>query len=191
MSEAHRPIPPLSPVRLAGMAMRPLPVALLRPALEIALAVMHRRHGAVFDRMKSVGAPTLLIDPVDLPLVFLLDLDPDAPGLRAFDDAPAVAASATIRAPFLRLVDLLEGRIDGDALFFSRELVIEGDTEVVLALRNAVDGEEIDLIADAASLAGPLAGPADRLARGAAALAARAAADLDALRAAVAGPVRR
>ncbi|WP_255542362.1 hypothetical protein [Azospirillum sp. INR13] len=50
------------------------------------------------------------------------------------------------------------GRIDGDALFFRRELTISGDTALILALRNTLDGEdEMDLMADAASIAGPLA----------------------------------
>jgi predicted lipid carrier protein YhbT len=42
------------------------------------------------------------------------------------------------------LVGMLDGSYDGDALFFSRDLVIEGDTSAVLALRNALDDAEID-----------------------------------------------
>jgi len=57
------------------------------------------------------------------------------------------------------LIDLLEGRLDGDALFFSRELTVEGDTEAVLLLRNAVDSDEVDLFEDLLSVLGPLAGP--------------------------------
>jgi predicted lipid carrier protein YhbT len=66
------------------------------------------------------------------------------------------------------LLGLVHGVYDGDALFFSRDLVIEGDTEAVLALRNAIDNEEIDLAKEAAGLFGPLeslaAGPARKLA---------------------------
>jgi len=41
------------------------------------------------------------------------------------------------------MIELLEGRADGDALFFSRTLTVEGDMEAVVALRNAIDGSEI------------------------------------------------
>ena len=42
------------------------------------------------------------------------------------------------------LLNLLEGRIDGDALFFTRGLVITGDTAAIVGLRNTLDREEID-----------------------------------------------
>ncbi len=57
---------------------------------------------------------------------------------------------------------MLHGRYDGDALFFSRDLMIEGDTEVVLALRNALDDAELDLGAELAAMAGPLKGAVRR-----------------------------
>ena len=44
------------------------------------------------------------------------------------------------------LLKLMEGRVDGDALFFSRTLNIEGDTEAVLTLRNAVDSADVRLV---------------------------------------------
>jgi hypothetical protein len=85
----------------------------------------------------------------------------------------------------MTLFDLMEGRLDGDALFFSRALVIEGNTEVVVALRNALDGEEIDLLDDVLSLFGPFNPLARLLAGRAEALLGRAAADLASLRGAL------
>ena len=137
---------------------------------------MRRRHPAVFDRLSSLSDSQLLIDPVDLPFVFLLRFGPH-PSLTAIDDPDAieaVEATASIRASLPKLIDLLEGRVDGDALFFSRELIIEGDTEVVVALRNAVDGADIDLMTDVLSPLGPLARPARRLAPSASVILARA-----------------
>ena len=69
-------------------------------------------------------------------------------------------ATATIRGSLPLLIDLLEGRLDGDALFFNRELTVVGDTEAVLLLRNAVDSDEVDVLGDLLSIFGPLAGPA-------------------------------
>ena len=50
---------------------------------------------------------------------------------------------------------MLHGAEDGDALFFSGELQIGGDTSAVLALRNALDDAELDLTEELAALPGP------------------------------------
>lgn len=193
MDRSRRLTPPFSPVLLAGLAARPLPPAALQPALALAVRILKRRHPGLFDRLKGVGAPSFLIDPIDLPFDFLLETDPERPRLTALSATAATtqAASATIRGPLMMLVDLAEGRLDGDALFFSRDLVVEGDTEAVVALRNAVDDSEIDLTADLASMFGPLAGPARLTINGVAALVSRAAGDLETLRNAVIAPAVR
>lgn len=155
------------------------------------MTAMKRRHPGVFERLGELGAPSYVIDPVDLPLVLLLRFDGEASSLTAARDAEGLNASATIRGPLLVLIDLLEGRLDGDALFFSRDLVIEGDTEAVVALRNAVDSADVDLLSDVLSLLGPLAGPARLAAGGAIAVFSRAARDLETLRAAIIAPETR
>ncbi len=182
------PPPPLSPVLLAGFLVRPLPPILLQPVLDLAMMAIRRRHPGLFERFSDIQNPLLVIDPVDLPLVFRLDADPLSPRLSAVRDAGDLSASATIRGPLLTLMELLEGRIDGDGLFFSRELSIEGDTEVVVALRNAIDSVEIDIIGDVLSLLGPLAGPSRNAVGVAQGLFDRAARDLQSLRAAVIAP---
>ncbi|MBW7837735.1 MAG: SCP2 sterol-binding domain-containing protein [Sphingomonadales bacterium] len=140
----------------------PLPPAgkILNPLLALVMTTMRRRHGAVFDRLSGLGGKRVRIEPTSLPFAFLLTLAPTSAGARLRLADPRDMADAVIRGPLAVLLDLLEGRLDGDALFFSRLLTIEGDTEVILALRNAVDGEDIDLAADLASPFGPLAGPA-------------------------------
>ncbi len=188
---SRHPAPPLSPILLAGFGLRLVPPAVLRPALGVAMAAMKRRHPDVFARLAELGEPSYLIDPVDLPLVFLLRLDRQTPTLTAASSSEGFEATATIRGPLLVLIDLLEGRLDGDALFFSRELVVEGSTEAVVALRNAVDGADIDLLSDALSLLGPFAGPARLAAGGAIALFSRAAEDLETLRTAIIAPAMR
>lgn len=62
---------------------------------------------------------------------------------------------------------LIDGSYDGDALFFSRDLVVEGDIEAVIALRNAIDDAGVDLVADTAALLGPLGPLGERLLGGA------------------------
>lgn len=149
----------LSPIKLAGMLMRPLPLAPLQPLLAIAIAVMRRQHPAIFERLAELDNPLFVIDPIDVPFVFKLCLRETRPSLIASRHFNAEAITAIIRGPLAMLVDLLEGRLDGDALFFSRELTVEGDTEAVLLLRNAIDSDEVDLFEDLLSVLGPLAKP--------------------------------
>lgn len=151
--------------RLALMAAVPLPKAVLQPALDLMVTVLRRRHPGAFERLADLPESHILVDPVDLPLAFLMRLGPQGVALRL--TARGAASDAVIRGAFAHLLDLLEGRTDGDALFFNRDLVIEGDTAAVVALRNAVDGEDIDLAADLAAFLGPfgaLLGPARRAA---------------------------
>lgn len=156
---------PAPTVLLAGIAAAPLSPLLLQPGLTFALGVMRRRHPDLFDRLSSLTDPTYLINPVDLPLVFMLSLDPDHPRLVALRHSRGVKTAASISGPLSALIDLLQGRVDGDALFFSRELVVEGDIGAIVALRNAVESVEIDLANDLLSVLGPLAGPAEQAIR--------------------------
>lgn len=191
MSRSDAVLPPLSPVLLAGFAARPIPPSALQPILNMAMRQVHSRHPAVFERLQPLGPSSFRIDPVDLPVVFRLEVNGGAPRLtvsRVRDDRPA---TASIQGPFAALLALLEGRIDGDALFFSRTLVLEGDTEAVLALRNAVDGEDINLLEDFLQYMGPLAGPARALGSHLGRVWSRAGADLATLQRALLDPALR
>ncbi|WP_417830967.1 ubiquinone anaerobic biosynthesis accessory factor UbiT [Terasakiella sp.] len=193
-SHKKGPVAPLSPVLLAGIAARPLPHKLLQPAFNAAIKQMHRQHPDVFDRLKSVNSPRFLIDPVDLPFSFVMDTLAEAPALEIVDsdtDERELYTQAAIRGPLLLLIELLEGRIDGDALFFSRDLVVEGDTEAVLALRNAVDGADIDVHNDLLAFFGPLAKPADLAAQAAGNIFKRFTRDLETLSRATLAPLQR
>ena len=193
MSETPRQAPPLSPVLLAGFALRPVPPALLGPFLNLALTAVSRRHPDVMARLETLGDAEFLIDPVDLPFSFLLRPGAPSPVLKPVggDGEGIGRPTAIIRAPLLALIDLLEGRLDGDALFFSRDLAIEGDTEAVLTLRNALDSGEIDLIEDLLSPLGPLDRPARWALTAFGAVFTRAARDLETLRDAFVAPVAR
>lgn len=117
------------------------------------LRILEARHPRAFTALGELPDARLLIDPVDAPAALMLRVGPTL-ALRVCDRT--AEAEATVRGPCARLLDLLEGRIDGDALFFRRELSIEGDTALILALRNTLDGEEMDLFGDVAAAAGPL-----------------------------------
>lgn len=193
MLQSGRNAPALSPVLLFGFGMRGLPRPVLQAAADLAMAALAKAHPEVFARLKGLSNPNFLIEPVDLPVRFHLCVAPAAPALRVVgeDEAPGLVVAATIRGPLKALIELLEGRVDGDALFFSRTLAVEGDMGAVVALRNAVDGSDVSLFEVLLRRLGPLAGPARSLLGAGGAIYRRAERDLETLRTAVIAPVQR
>tara|TARA_R110001583_G_scaffold39741_3_gene127337 strand:+ start:43719 stop:44540 length:822 start_codon:yes stop_codon:yes gene_type:complete len=160
--------PAFTPFLLLGPITAGLPGWLIDRVLAHAIATMQARHGAVFDRLESYigkddsqqGAAGIIVSPVDLGIDLYMQLDPVKPVLRRATGRDRASAQATIVGPLPALLQLLEGTSDGDALFFSRTLKIEGRTDVVVALRNALDGETIDVraaIVESFGMMGPLA----------------------------------
>lgn len=97
----------------------PLPPLPLPPRLRAALAPLKGR----LLRLEVAGlgfAPQLTLGPL---------------GLRAALGTPDV----TVRASFEDYVRLALRQEDPDTLFFSRRLVIEGDTALGLEIKNALD----------------------------------------------------
>jgi predicted lipid carrier protein YhbT len=175
---------------LAGLLLRPVPAVLLRPFADAAMAVMSRRHHDLFARLAPLAGATFLIEPTDIPLRFTLRFSSGAPTLALLScDEPAPLASVTVRAPFAVLIELLEGRRDADALFFARDLAIEGDTEAALFLRNAIEAADIDVAADLIAGFGPFAPVARAAWRWAQSAFERLARDLALLRDAALAPV--
>ena len=177
---------------LLGLVARPVPPAVIEALMGLAVRRLHARCPAMFARLRPLADKVILIDPVDLPFRAALRLGARPPSVRVGrDDDPMPAAAAVISAPLPLLIDLLEGRADGDALFFSRDLAIEGDTEAVLLLRNAVDGAGIDVLEALLATLGPLSGPARRLVGVGHDLVERLVRDLEAVRLALIAPKAR
>ena len=147
---------PKFPVALA-LPMRVAPLLPLRFACARLMASLAKRRPRLFARLGEHAMKTVLIDPTDLPIVFRLSPDPRDPRLEVERDGAGGEQDARIAGPLAALIGLVHGAYDGDALFFSRDLVIEGDTEIIVALRNAIDNEEIDLAEEGAQLFGPFA----------------------------------
>jgi predicted lipid carrier protein YhbT len=143
-------------------AIRPLPLAPLDPLLGLVLRAVLRRHPAVFDRLGGHAQKRFGLQPTDLPFALVLAPRPESPRISAVRSLPRHGLDARISGPLRALVALAEGEMDGDALFFSRTLAVEGDMEAVVALRNAMDGEGLDLVRDVAAALGPLSPLAER-----------------------------
>lgn len=143
------------PKPLAG-ALRLLP----KPPLSVALTLLTRRilqaHPGLIARLGDQAGKSFALDPTDLPIVLVLSLPGGQPRIAVQSDASG--ADCRIAGKLSALLGLVHGAVDGDALFFSRDVVIDGDTEAALALRNAVDDAELDLSEEIARLA-PLFAP--------------------------------
>jgi predicted lipid carrier protein YhbT len=141
------------PSLAAPLAVVPIPV--VEAAVRLMFRSLLKRHPALFERLGEHKGKRYGFRPVDLPLVFLVE--PARPAVSVMRKPADVAADAVVEGPLFLLLALLEGRSDADALFFSRALAVTGDMEAMLALRNALDGCEIDLPRDLGASAGPLA----------------------------------
>lgn len=148
-----------SPLLVAGMMIRPLPVAPLNHLLRHISQKIQNNHPAILERLRPLAGTHFLICPTDLPhnmRLIIGELHVDC----MIEDEFLGPVDVTIRGPFLSLMDMMDGRVDGDALFFSRRLTVEGDTEALLILRNAMDSDDIDLRAEILNSFGPLKTPA-------------------------------
>jgi len=131
-----------------------------KPALDLGsaalLAAMRRHHPQLFAVLAECRQTRVLVELTDPPRRFLLQYGGGAPTLRVVDDQADVAADAELKGGLEAMVALLEARVDGDALFFTRELTVSGDTAAVVTLRNILDRETISVLDEASSLFGPL-----------------------------------
>lgn len=146
-------LPALPP--LAGSLLQALPRALVAWPLQRVTASFARRHREVFARLGRHATQAYLIDPLDLPFAFRLRPRPVRPTLEVLPRPLARGWDARIAGRLSALLGMVHGMLDGDALFFSRDLLIEGDIEAVLALRNALDDAEVDLLSELLAALGP------------------------------------
>lgn len=137
----------------------PPPVFVLQPLLEhIAVRVAQRRP-ELFARLGDSCKKRFLIDPTNLPFFLLLKPDPQKPQLTAHNRGSEIEHDVCISATFRTLLKMIDSQSDSDALFFTRDLQITGDTEAIVALRNALDDMDGTLASDVAASFGPLSRP--------------------------------
>ncbi|WP_434722843.1 ubiquinone anaerobic biosynthesis accessory factor UbiT [Mesorhizobium sp. RIZ17] len=117
-----------------------LPLGLL---LTQSLRSLARREPRLFERLGEHRSARYFIDPTDLAFAFTVVPDGDRSVVRVVRKSETATSSVLIRGPLLTLLSLLDGTLDGDALFFSRVISISGRTEAVLALRNTIEDAEL------------------------------------------------
>ncbi len=156
----RRPIHPLQPI---GRVFAGLPPPLVAPPLGLVAARLRRSHARALSRIPFDEPRRLLVEATDVGARLLVVARRGDLRLRAAPVGAAVEVEAVVSGPLGALLDIATGASDGDALFFSRELTIEGDTELVVALRNAFDDAHVDL-AGLIGIPGPVRRPLARLA---------------------------
>jgi predicted lipid carrier protein YhbT len=137
-----------------------MPLVLLQPILGHIAAHVADSRPELFARLGVHASKRFLIDPSDLPFVLVLGPNPARPQLRAYRRSEQPRHDAAIAGMFLNLLDLIDGSLDGDAQFFSRDLRVSGDVEAVVALRNALDDCEGGALDSVVAALGPLSKPA-------------------------------
>jgi predicted lipid carrier protein YhbT len=152
------------PLTTAALAL--VPSRALDRLVALLMRGMRRQHPKLFSNFGRLDTATIQILPADLPHRFAITYGNGSMTIRVLPAGPLPPADASIRARLAVLIDMLEGRIDGDAMFFTRDIEITGSTEVIVAVRNTLDREEIVLRDDIVRLFGPLERPARRVARG-------------------------
>lgn len=139
------------PLRLiSSLALLPL-----QPVLAMVVCRIAQRHPEVLERLGPHQTTRFLIDPADLPFALYLRPDPANLELRAVPRGALPEHDARIAGKFFRLLRLIDCDEDGDAMFFSRDLQVSGDTEAVVTLRNALDNVEGSLAGGVADMFGP------------------------------------
>ncbi|MGU3400661.1 SCP2 domain-containing protein [Brucellaceae bacterium D45D] len=132
---------------------RLVPPFLLTPVVSRVFLQVLRQHPGLFERLGDYVNRRFGFSPSDLPFNFLVE--PGIPRITVLRKSETPETDAAIEGPLVMLLALLEGKLDGDALFFSRDITVTGDMEAMLALRNALDDCNVDLPADLGKGAGP------------------------------------
>lgn len=127
----------------------------LQPLLAHIARGVARSHPSIFARLGRHCTSRFIVDPIGLPILLYLRPDPARPMLRAMRRSRHVDHDARIAAPLPVLLRMVDADVDGDAMFFSRDLEISGDTEAVVSLRNAIDSMDCRLTVAVAAMFGP------------------------------------
>lgn len=141
---AGRSPPPLKSLlqHVPSLLLTPIPLALLQPLFARIATHVAQSRPELFARLGPHAGKRFLIDPTDLPFILVLIPQTERPRLIAYRRYERPEHDCSIAGTFFNLLDMIDGSLDGDALFFSRDLQVSGDTEAVVALRNALDDFE-------------------------------------------------
>ncbi|WP_417462584.1 ubiquinone anaerobic biosynthesis accessory factor UbiT [Kordiimonas sp.] len=158
MRKSQSPIPGEMPRNIglfAGRVLAALPATPLDLALQAVVDRITSSHPDAFSRLHLTPGTLYRIAATDVGIAFMVIANPGGFRVKTAPASHPARAHVSIEAPISALIALLEGKSDGDALFFARNIQVTGDTEALLMLRNAIDSVEIDFRAELLSFLGP------------------------------------
>jgi len=132
-----------------------VPLPLMEAIANLAYQRVLSRHPTLFERLDEFSGRSFGFVPTDLPVAFVAKPQDGRIVVRRKPMRDTV--DVRVEAPFGVLLQLLQGDADGDALFFSRDIRVEGEMEALLALRNSLDDASVDLVGDLLGDGSPLA----------------------------------
>lgn len=150
--------PNFSPGLVFGLGLAFCPLPLLQYVVQSFAYRLNNHYPALQERLSEVSGKSFALILPDMPFNTLLEVDGGVVAVTLHPKQKPLFAEVTLQGSSQTFLALLEGNVDGDALFFSRELCVEGDTEALLILRNALDNAQIDLREIVFSVFGPLSG---------------------------------
>ncbi len=143
---------------LSGIASRFVPQGFLEFALAKTSRKIAFNHPGILTRLEPIYGKTFEFEPLEFPRLIRVRFFAENVEIKWIKKTETNSPDVKICGTFLALLSLLEGTEDGDSLFFSRQITVEGDTEALLTLRNALDSEDIELLEELFD--GPLSKPA-------------------------------
>ena len=132
---------------LIETALKIFPLWFLKPWVRIIFARIVAAHPEISERLLGYEEKSLMLCPDGHEIAFLLKVKTGGATLELVEKNQ-VDAGAKVSGKMASLIELGSGKIGGDALFFCRDLFLEGETSLVVALRNAVDGAKVRPIYD-------------------------------------------
>lgn len=137
----------------------PVPLMVLQPFFSHIVNYVVKARPELFARLGKHNKSIYVINPLNLPFNLKLIPDPENPSLTLHHKNEELSYNARISGTFFNLLKMIDGGLDGDALFFTRDLKIEGDTEAIVCLRNAMDDLEGSIVNDITGAFGPFKKP--------------------------------
>ena len=111
--------------QIPALLLTPLPLALLQPILTRIARHVAQSRPELFNRLGPHAGKRFLIDPTDLPFVMVLTPERDLPRMTAHRRHERPAHNAAIAGSFFNLLDMIDGSLDGDAMFILRNRLLD------------------------------------------------------------------
>lgn len=147
----------LTSASLTALFIAQLPIPLLKGLAHAAASLIDRYHPGLGERLAEAEGSRFHFQLVDCPFDGSICVENGRLQIDVLSKEAQASADVVVKGRLEALLDLMQGRYDGDALFFTREIETRGDTGALLSLRNALENEEIDLVLLASRASGPFA----------------------------------